>query len=112
VGVTNANYPCFQCQRSLKSTSKIFVFAQSLNYTRKYGVEINFISLEAQTLAKKRFSFKAFFTAPQSLFSNNNIHSKYLFVMTSGVMRLDGARRKKQVWRPMFEFEVFRKQMY
>jgi len=27
-------------------------------------------------------------------------------------MRLDGARGKKQVWRPMFEPEVFRKQMY
>jgi len=25
---------------------------------REYGVEINFICLEAQTLAKKRFSFK------------------------------------------------------
>jgi len=30
---------------------------------REYGVEINFICLEAQTLAKKRFSFKVFFTA-------------------------------------------------
>jgi len=27
-------------------------------------------------------------------------------------MRLDGARDKKQVWRPMFEVEVCRKQMY
>ena len=29
-----------------------------------------------------------------------------------GVTRLDGARGKKQVWRPMFEFEVFRNQIY
>jgi len=29
-----------------------------------------------------------------------------------GVKRLDGARGKKQVWRPMFEPEVFRKQMH
>jgi len=32
--------------------------------------------------------------------------------MIRGVTRLDGARGKKQVWRPMFEPEVFRKQMY
>jgi len=42
--VTNATYPCFQGQRSLKSTSHIFVFAQFLNYMRKYDVEINFMS--------------------------------------------------------------------
>jgi len=48
----------------------------------EYGVEIYFICLQAQTLAKKRFSFKVFFTAPQSLFSNNSIHSRYLFVKT------------------------------
>jgi len=29
-----------------------------------------------------------------------------------GVTRLDSARGKKQVWRPMFEAEIFRKQMY
>jgi len=29
-----------------------------------------------------------------------------------GVTRLDGSRGKKQVWRPVFEPEVFRKQMY
>jgi len=29
-----------------------------------------------------------------------------------GVRRLDGARGKKQVWRPMFEPEIFRNQMY
>ena len=28
------------------------------------------------------------------------------------VTRLDGARGKEQIWRPMFEPEVFRKQMY
>jgi len=28
---------------------------------REYGSDINFICLEAQTLAKKRFSFKVFF---------------------------------------------------
>jgi len=27
-------------------------------------------------------------------------------------MRLDGSRGKKHVWRPMFEPEVFQKQMY
>ena len=32
--------------------------------------------------------------------------------MCRGATRLDGARGKKQVWRPMFEPEVFRKQMY
>jgi len=52
------------------------------NYVREYGVEINFILLEAQTLAKKRFSFKDFFIAPSSLFSNSSIPSRYLFVMT------------------------------
>jgi len=31
---------------------------------REYSVEINFICLEAQSLAKKQFSFKGFFTAP------------------------------------------------
>jgi len=31
---------------------------------REYGVEINFICLEAQTLAKKRFSLEVFFTVP------------------------------------------------
>jgi len=30
---------------------------------REYGVEINFKCLEAQTLAKKRFSFTVFFIA-------------------------------------------------
>jgi len=30
---------------------------------REYGDEINFKCLEAQTLAKKRFSFKVFFIA-------------------------------------------------
>ena len=29
-----------------------------------------------------------------------------------GVTRLDGAREKKQVWRPLLETEVFRKQLY
>ena len=29
-----------------------------------------------------------------------------------GVTRLDGARGKKQVWRPVFKAEDFRKQMY
>jgi len=31
---------------------------------REYGGKINFIYLEAQTLAKKRFSFKFFFIEP------------------------------------------------
>jgi len=48
----------------------------------EYGGEINFICLEAQTLARKRFSFKVVLIAPWSLFSNNSIHSRYLFVMT------------------------------
>ena len=50
--------------------------------------------LEAQTLAKKRFSFKVFFIAPYSLFSNKSIHSRYLFVMTcivTGQSQLCGA---------------------
>jgi len=38
--------------------------------------------LEAQTLAKERFSFKVFFNAPWSLCSNSSIPSRYLFVMT------------------------------
>ena len=29
-----------------------------------------------------------------------------------GVTRLDGVRGKKQIWQPMFEPEVLRKQMY
>jgi len=49
---------------------------------REYGGDIHFICLEAQTLAKKRFSFKVFFIAPQQLFSNNSVHYRYLFVMT------------------------------
>jgi len=32
---------------------------------RESGGDINFICLEAQTLAEKRFSFKVFFIAPQ-----------------------------------------------
>jgi len=35
---------------------------------RKYGSAINFLCLEAQTLAKKRFSFKVFFIAPFLIF--------------------------------------------
>jgi len=31
---------------------------------REYGVDIHFICLESQSLAKKRFSFKVFFIAP------------------------------------------------
>ena len=38
---------------------------------------------------------------------------KYLWsVVRRDVTRLDGARGKKQVWRPMFEPEVFWKQIY
>jgi len=33
-------------------------------------------------------------------------------MMCRGATRLDGAWGKKQVWRPMFEPEVFWKQMY
>jgi len=33
-------------------------------------------------------------------------------VLNRSVTRLDGARGKKQVWRPIFEPEVFRKQMH
>jgi len=47
---------------------------------REYGGEINFICLQAKNLAKKRFNFKVFFIAPSSLFSNNSIHSRYLFM--------------------------------
>jgi len=32
--------------------------------------------------------------------------------MTRGATKLDGARVKKQVWRPLLDLEVFRKQMY
>jgi len=48
---------------------------------REYGGDILFICLEAENLAKKRFSFKVFFIAPWSLFSNNSIHSR------SGIFR-------------------------
>jgi len=37
---------------------------------REYGGDIHFICLEAENLATKRFSFKVFFIAPWSLFSN------------------------------------------
>jgi len=40
---------------------------------REYRVEINVLCLEAQTLTKKRLSFKVFIV-PESLFSNNSIH--------------------------------------
>jgi len=33
-------------------------------------------------------------------------------MVTPGAYRLDGARGKKQVWRPMFEPEVFRKKIH
>jgi len=36
----------------------------------------------------------------------------FFWVTNRGVTRLDGSRGKKQVWRPMFELEVFRKQMH
>jgi len=48
---------------------------------REYGGEVNFICLEVQTLAKKRFSFKVFFIVPYSLFGNNSLYSRYLFVI-------------------------------
>jgi len=49
---------------------------------RIYGGGILCICLEAQTLAKKLFCLKVFSIAPQSLLSNNSIHSRYLFVMS------------------------------
>jgi len=49
---------------------------------REYGSGIHFICLEAENLSKKRFNFKVFFIAPWSLFSNNSINSRYLFVMS------------------------------
>jgi len=53
---------------------------------REYGGDIHFICLEAENLAKKRFSFKVFFIVAWSLFSNNSIHPRYLFVMSCIVM--------------------------
>ena len=51
-----------------------------------------------------RFEHKTFFATVYSLIINR---------WGKGVTRLDGARGKKQVWRPpMFEPEVFRKQIY
>jgi len=38
--------------------------------------------------------------------------SFYIKPVVKGVARLDGARGKKQVWRPMSEPEIFRKQIY
>jgi len=49
---------------------------------REYGGDMHFICLEAENLVKKQFSFKVFFIAPWSLFNNNSIHSRYLFVMS------------------------------
>jgi len=49
---------------------------------RGYGGDIHVICLEAENFAKKRFSFKVFFIAPWSLFSNHSIHSRYSFVMS------------------------------
>jgi len=42
---------------------------------------IYILCLGVENLAKKQFSFKVFFIAAWSLFSNNSIHSRYLFVM-------------------------------
>jgi len=39
-------------------------------------------------------------------------NSEEYWITARDVTRLDGARDKKQVWCPMFEPEVFRKQMY
>jgi len=48
-------------------------------------------------------------TAKKQLDSESTEHSSGL---DRGVTRLNGARGKKRVWRPLFEPEVFRKQMY
>jgi len=49
---------------------------------REYGGDTHFICLEVEALAKKLFSFKVLIIAPWSLFSNNDINSRFLFVMT------------------------------
>jgi len=40
------------------------------------------------------------------------IISRVTFHANREVTRLDGARGKKQVWRPLFESELFQKQIY
>jgi len=49
---------------------------------REHDGAIHFICLEAETLAKKRFSLTVFFIGPKSLLSYNSIHSRYLFMMS------------------------------
>jgi len=44
--------------------------------------------------------------------SSRNYLTKQFCNTSRGVMRLDGARGKKQVWCPMFEPEGFRKKMH
>jgi len=63
VGVANTTYPCFQCQRSLNQYRR-FLLLHSFKATCVHMAVRHFICLEAQTLAKKRFSFKDFFIAP------------------------------------------------
>jgi len=56
---------------------------------------INVVCLEAQTLAMKRFSFKAFFITPLSLFSKTSciLESRHLFVMT-GIVTVQSQLRE------------------
>jgi len=52
----------------------------------EYGGDTCFIHLEAQTLVRKQSGFKAAFIRSQSLFSNNNIRFRCLFVMLKQIL--------------------------
>jgi len=46
------------------------------------------------------------------LYTTASKHKNWKELDCLKLTRLDGARRKKQIWRPKLEFKVFRKQMY
>jgi len=57
---------------------------------RQYGDDIPFTYLEAETLAyKQSINFQSLFYCamrPQTVFSCNSIHSRYLFVLIKHVL--------------------------
>jgi len=57
---------------------------------REYGGDLYFVCIEAQTLAKKIIQFQNLLhypIRPYTLFINNSIPSRYLFVMIKHVFR-------------------------
>jgi len=75
--------PCrhFEINHAKYGVEKLTFFSEGTpNKAMSHWWSSYILCFEAENLAKKQFSFKVFFFAPWSLFSNNSIHSRYLFV--------------------------------